>query len=136
MAIKKNNPLRCKLTDFGESTEAVARRCSVKNVLLKISQNVSKHLCQNLFLINLQAETYNFIKTETLTQVFSYEFWKICKNTFFDRTPLVAGYESRSLICQARTVWATRPEHMQRGVLLFMAQEQLPGKSPIKQAKQ
>ena len=42
MAIKKNNSVQCKLTDFGESTEAVARRCSVKNVLLKISQNKRK----------------------------------------------------------------------------------------------
>ena len=34
---------------------------------------------------------------ETLTQVFSYEFCEIFKNTFFDITPLVAASESRSL---------------------------------------
>ena len=33
---QKNNPLLCKLTDFGESTEAVGRRCFVKKVFLKI----------------------------------------------------------------------------------------------------
>ena len=33
---QKNNPLLYKLTDFGESTEAVGRRCFVKKVFLKI----------------------------------------------------------------------------------------------------
>ena len=32
----------------------------------------------------------NFIKKETLAQVFSCEFFEISKNTFFYRTPLVA----------------------------------------------
>ena len=35
----------------------------------------------------------NFIKKETLTQVFSCEFCEISKNTFFYRTPLVAVSE-------------------------------------------
>ena len=35
----------------------------------------------------------NFIKKETLAQVFSCEFFEISKNTFFHRTPLVAAYE-------------------------------------------
>ena len=85
---------------------------------------------------NNRAEAYNFIKKETLTQVFAYEFCEIFKNTFFDRTPLVAASESRSLICQTRTVWGTPTKHLQRGTLLFMAPEQLPGKYLIKQAKQ
>ena len=33
----------------------------------------------------------NFIKKETLAQVFSREFSEISKNTFFYRTPLVAA---------------------------------------------
>ena len=33
----------------------------------------------------------NFIKKETLAQVFSFEFCEISKNTFFDRTPQVAA---------------------------------------------
>ena len=33
----------------------------------------------------------NFIKKETLTQVFSCKFCEISKNTFFHRTPLVAA---------------------------------------------
>ena len=35
------------------------------------------------FLIKLQAAACNFIKKETLEQVFSFEFSKISKNTFF-----------------------------------------------------
>ena len=66
-----------------------------KRALENFAEFIGKHLCQNLFLIKLQAETYNFIKTEALIQVFSDEFWEIFKNTFFDRTPLVAGSESR-----------------------------------------
>ena len=44
--------------------------------------------------------------------------------------------ESRSLIRQTRTDWATRTKHIQRGTLLFMVPEQIPGKHPIKHAKQ
>ena len=36
----------------------------------------------------------NFIKIETLAQVFSYEFCEISKNTFSYRTPPVAASES------------------------------------------
>ena len=38
---------------------------------------------QRLFIIELQALARNFIKKETLAQVFSYEFYGIFKNTFF-----------------------------------------------------
>ena len=38
---------------------------------------------QSLFFNTLQAETRNFIKKETLTQVFYYEFWKNFKDSFF-----------------------------------------------------
>ena len=42
----------------------------------------------------------------------------------------------RSLIRQTRTVSAAQTKHMQRGTLLFMASEQLPGKHYVKQVKQ
>ena len=48
-----------------------------KNVLLKVSQNLQENKC---------ARVCNFIKKETLAQVFSYEFYEIFKNTFFYRT--------------------------------------------------
>ena len=60
---------------------AAARRCSVKKVLLEISQN--------------------FIKKETLTQVFSCEFCETSKNTLSYRKPLVA-----TLLYQAKYIFA------------------------------
>ena len=59
---------------------------------LKFSQNLQENTCARVsFLIKLQAEACNFIKEETLAQVFSYEFCQIFKNTFFYRTPPVAA---------------------------------------------
>ena len=43
-------------------------------------------------------QTCNFIKKETLAQVFSCEFCEIPKNTFFHRTPLVAASEVTVLV--------------------------------------
>ena len=50
-------------------TEAVVQQCSVKEMFLEISQNL--------------ASDYNFIKKDTLAQVFSYKFCEISKNNFF-----------------------------------------------------
>ena len=66
-----------------------------KVVLRNFAKLKGKHLCQSLFLIKLQAEAYNFIKKETLAQVFSCEFCEISKNTFFYRTPPVAASQWR-----------------------------------------
>ena len=66
------------------STEIVTKRCSVKNVFLQISQNSQQNTCA-------RPEASNFIKKETLAQVFSCEFCKISKNTFSHRTPPVAA---------------------------------------------
>ena len=74
-------------------TEAVVRRCSVKKVFLEMSQNSQKNTCARVsFLIKLLASC-NFIKKETLAQVFSCEFCGVSKHTFFQflRTPLVAA---------------------------------------------
>ena len=69
--------------------EVVAQRCSVKKVLLKISQRSQENTCATVsFLIKLQAGACNFIKKETLAQVFSREFCEISKKTFLHRTPL------------------------------------------------
>ena len=70
-------------------TEAVVRRCSVKKVFLEISQNL--HLCQRHLFNKVADLACNFIKKESLAQVFFSEFCEISKNTFFYRTPLVAA---------------------------------------------
>ena len=52
-----------------------------KKMFWKISRNSQENTCDRAsFLIKLQT---NFIKKETLTQVFSFEFCEIFKNTFF-----------------------------------------------------
>ena len=54
------------------------------------------------FLIKLLAEACNFIKKETLAQVFSCEFYKISKNTFSYRTSPVATSGSS---CRWQCIW-------------------------------
>ena len=53
-----------------------------KGILKNFTQFTGKHLCQSLFLIQLQAEACNVIKIETLAQVFSCGFYEIFKNTY------------------------------------------------------
>ena len=61
-------------------SEAVTRRCSMKKVFLKMSQNLQKSTCLRVsFLIKTSG---NFIKIEA-SPAFSYEFCEIFKNTFF-----------------------------------------------------
>ena len=52
-----------------------------KGVPRNFTKFAGKHMCQNLFFN--KAETCNFIKNETLVQVFSCEFCETFKNTFF-----------------------------------------------------
>ena len=46
---------------------------------------------ESLFKKNCRPKACNFIKKENLAQVFSCEFCEISKNTFLNRTPLVAA---------------------------------------------
>ena len=58
-----------------------------KKVLLKVSQNSLENTCAKVSIsIKLQASTCSFTKKETLTEVLSYEFWEIFKNTFLQNT--------------------------------------------------
>ena len=64
-------------------------------MFLKISQNSQENNCAKVsFLIKLQASACNFIKKETVTQVFSCEFCENFKNKLFFRTILVAASEN------------------------------------------
>ena len=64
------------------------QRCSVKKVFLEISQNSQENTCVRVsFLIKCRPKACNFIKKDTLAQVFSFRFCEISKNTFFYRTP-------------------------------------------------
>ena len=65
------------------NAEAVVRKCSVKNVLLKISQNSQENTCARFSFFFRPA---TLLKKEALPQVFPCEFCEIFKNTFFYRT--------------------------------------------------
>ena len=63
-----------------------------KGALRNFTTFTGKHLCQRL------PQGCNFIKKETLTQVFSCQFCEISKNAFLLRTPLVAVSVSSFLL--------------------------------------
>ena len=70
-----------------------------KKVLLEISQNTQENTCARAsFLIKLQA--CNYIKKEIVAQVFSCEFCKISKNSFFTER-LVAAAPKNSAASKA-----------------------------------
>ena len=72
-----------KTTDNFE-TEAVTQKCSVrKGVLGNFAKFTGKHLRQSLFFNKLVGAASNFIKKETLAQLFSCETYEISKNIFF-----------------------------------------------------
>ena len=62
-----------------------------KGVLGNFAKFTGKHLCQSLFFNKVAGAACNFIKKEILAQLFSCEFCEISKNTFSQRTPLVAA---------------------------------------------
>ena len=67
-----------------------------KTVLRNFANFTGKHLRQSLIfnkVAGLRHKICNFIKKETLTQVFSCEFCEISKNTVSYRTPLVVASE-------------------------------------------
>ena len=81
--------LFCQLLDFPLLLLSETRhwRCSVgKGVVRNFTKFTGKHLCQSLYfnkVAGLRPEACNFIKIETLAQVFSCEFCEISNNTFF-----------------------------------------------------
>ena len=65
-----------------------------KGVLRNFAKFTGIHLCQSIFLnkvAGLRPKACNYIKKETLAQVFACEFCEIFKNTFSYRTPPVAA---------------------------------------------
>ena len=60
------------------------RKCSVRKGFSEISQNSQENSSARVsFLIKLEASACNFIKKETLVQVFSSDFYEISNNIFF-----------------------------------------------------
>ena len=66
------------------NTKAIARRCSVKIVFLKISQNSPENTCTGVsFLIKLQAAPATLLKKRFRYRCFPVNFAKILKTRFF-----------------------------------------------------
>ena len=57
-----------------------------KGVLRNFAKITGKQLCQSLCFNKVADQACNFIKIETLAQVFSCEFCEIFKNNFFYKT--------------------------------------------------
>ena len=74
-----------------QKLEAAVGRCSVKKVVLEISQNSQENTCARVSFSKKRKKRLK--KKETLTQVFSCEFYEISKKTFFYRTPPVAAFQ-------------------------------------------
>ena len=68
-----------------------------KKVLRNFEKFTGKHLCESLFFNKVEA--CNFIKKETLAQVFSCEFREISKNTSFTEHIRVTSSITSSLKC-------------------------------------
>ena len=106
----KTSPTVSNLSMMVTNIEAVARRYSVNNVFLEISQNSQKSTCARVsFLMKLQASACNFTKKETLAQVFSKissEFCEISKNNFCYKTPPVAA-SANMIVCFQFSQWLT-----------------------------
>ena len=91
---KRSADVQCLISNFMiRSTEAAVRRCSSKYVFLKILQLITrKHLCWNLFLIQLQScSPATILKSNSSTGVFLWTlpnfkehlFWKTSANGCF-----------------------------------------------------
>ena len=74
----------CSLSHYNNHIkEAATRDVLYKKMFLEISQNSQENTYARDFSIKLQALACNFIKKESLAQVFSCEFCEISRNTFF-----------------------------------------------------
>ena len=67
----------------------------MEKLLVQNFQNWQENTCAKVSFLKKVADfrplTCNFIKKETLEQMFSCKFCKICKNIFFSRTSLGAA---------------------------------------------
>ena len=79
------------------------QRCSrKKGVRRNFAKFTGKHLCQSLF---FKPQACNFIKKETLAQVFSCEFCETSKNTFFTEHLWATASECLQYVRCRSSVW-------------------------------
>ena len=89
------------LTNFAKFTgniclpQKMPSACLLKNFTISTEKNTCVRVS---FLTKLQC---NFIKKETLTEVFSCKYCEIFKNSFFYRTPPVAASVEFLIVCDS-----------------------------------
>ena len=88
----------------------------IKGVVRNFAKFTGKHQCQSLFFDKVAGDACNFIKKETLAQVFFCEFWEIYKNTFFYRTPLVPASVLRAFCKLFYFWWCFSSDHWKNTV--------------------
>ena len=83
------------------------QRSSVRKVFLDILQNSQENTSARVSFFNKgpDLEACNFIKKETLAQVFSCKFCKVFKNTSSSRTPPVAASDASIITTITAIMW-------------------------------
>ena len=95
-------PSFCKQDPLAETFLELSPEVFFKKGILKNFAKFTGNTCSRVFfLIKLHKVACNFIKKETLVQVFSREFYETFKNTFFHSTHPVAASEFVSKITAA-----------------------------------
>ena len=98
-------------------------------MFIEISQNSQEDTCARVtFLIKLQVSACNFIKKDTLTQLFSCEFFEISKSTFFTEhqwgTVFVCDlslFKNSFFICYVSTnIFTNNPCSTQQPILIVV----------------
>ena len=81
----KNHPAKVKYGVIMEiSTEAVAQRCSVKKMFLKVSQNSQENICaRDCFLIKSGLRPATLLKKSLWHRCFPADFMKFLRTPFF-----------------------------------------------------
>ena len=88
-----NIAFQCQFSVSLPTTEAVARKCSVKKVFLKISQNSRENNCARVSFLKSA-----LLKKKLLHRRFPVNSAKISKNTFSYRVPPVAASGNKGTI--------------------------------------
>ena len=69
--------------DIGVTSDAVVRRCSVKNVFLKISQNPQESTCPTVPFSGFRPQASNFIKKRLSHRCFPKNFANFLRTSIF-----------------------------------------------------
>ena len=100
--------------------EAVVQRCSVKKLLLEISQKSQKNTCARVsFLIKLQAWLATLLKKRLWQRCLPVNFTEFLRTTFSYRTPPVAAFGALTGEAYSETIQPSKIELFTKVVIGF-----------------